>query len=70
MWDCLVSEDVRLFLNKDLKEFHIHVDYNSQGLGYLLFSGPLDKGMLAGLNLRGKENDQASSYLGEMRRIY
>lgn len=69
VWDRIVYENVRLFLNEDPKQFHAQVDWSSQGFVYLLFARLLEKGRLMGLNLRGEESNQASSYLGELRGI-
>lgn len=68
--DQIVGKNVGLFLDKDPKEFHIYVDLSSRGFGYLQFAGPLNQGMLVGLNLKGVENDQVNSYHGEVRGIY
>lgn len=47
----------------------MRVDWSSQGFGYLLFERPPNIGVLVGLNLRGKKNDQANLYLGELQGI-
>lgn len=57
VWGQIVEGNVRMFLDKDPKKFHVQVDWSCKGFGCLLFAGTLDRGQLVGLNSKGEENN-------------
>lgn len=67
--EVFLVDNLSLFLEKGIDSYHVKVDLNKNGFGYVLYVGSPEKGLLVGLNSKSSLED-SNSFLGKLRAIF
>lgn len=70
VWGYVLDKQLRISLKKNSEFFSIKVDGSGKGMGYILYVEDPTEGAVVGLRSKGSGDENASSYLGELRGVY